>query len=113
MATLSTAAAARAGVELVAGAVACSVGGDVFTNTGEEVLFLTNTGGLPITVSIAHQDLVDGRAVAARTVVVDGGSVEAIGPFPVGLYSDANGLTHLSYSSVANLYARVLQVHRA
>ena len=111
MALLATAAASRAGVELVLVAVPCAVGGDTYANTGREVLVLSNLGAVPAIVSVAVQWPVDGRSVAAHQVSIPAGTILAIGPFGPGLYSDpATGLVHLTYSSVADLYARVLQV---
>ncbi len=109
MATLVVATATRNGVEVVAGAAACAVGGDAFANTGQEIALITNAGGAPVTVSFAVQSTVDGRAVASRSVVVSNASTEAIGPFPMALYNDGSGLVRMTYSSVADLFVKVLK----
>lgn len=109
MATLTVANAVRPlGVDL-AGA-ACAGGGDAFANSGQEVAIIKNASVSSITVTFVTQNTSDGLAVADQPVVIAAGETRSIGPFPQGIYNDANGLVQMTYSGVTTLTAKILKV---
>lgn len=108
MALLTVAAASRSGVDMT-GAAATS-GGDTFANTGHEILFVTNGDSGSHTVTVALQKELDGQSATARVVTVAAGKTEAIGPFQAGLYSDDDGIAHVTYSAVTSVTVKVLKV---
>jgi hypothetical protein len=110
MATLTVVPAARAGVEVVAGAAACATAGDQFANSGQELAIFTNASGAPITVTIVTQATRDAQAITDRTVSVTNAMTFAIGPFPVGIYNDANGLVQMTYSTEVGLSVKVIKM---
>ncbi len=108
MATLTVATAARTGIDMVG--AACAGGGDAFANTGQEVVQIFNGDSGSHNVTVVTQATSDGLAVAALTVAVAAGVTKTIGPFPSGIYNDANGLVQLTYSAVTSMTAKVLKV---
>lgn len=110
MALLTTLTSKRAanGNDL-AGAAAAG-GGDTFTNTGQEIAVIKNGSGAPITVTFVTPATLDGLAVTDLTVSVGAGETRAVGPFPPGVYNDANGLVSMTYSGVTTLTVAILKV---
>ncbi len=92
----------RAGLDL-ADDVAAGVDGNKWLNTGTELLYVNNASGGSITLTFTPTATVDGQAVTARTVAVGAGKQMLIGPFPVGVYNDANGYATVTYSAVTTL----------
>lgn len=106
MATLTVATVSRAGVDL--GAAAAAAGGDEFVNTGKEILYIKDTAGGGLTLTIATPGTSDGLAVAERTVVIANNEEKLIGPFqPTGLYNDGDGRVQLTYSDVTGVTVAV------
>jgi hypothetical protein len=95
MATLTVTPATRGtnGVNLAG--VAAAGGGDVFPNTGAEVLVIKNGGGSGITLTVATPITMDapagGLAVADLTASIGAGETRMVGPFPPGIYNDGSG----------------------
>jgi len=101
MAVLTVQEISRAGVS---GALtAAAGGGDSFPNDGRTYLDVNNGSGGAITVTAAVQQTVDGKAVTGNAVSVGAGARTKIGPFPPGIYNDANGRVQLTYSGVTSL----------
>lgn len=107
MATLSVSTISRTGItDLVATAVAADAGlSDKWAGTGAEFLFVNNGGGVNCVITLVFNAsaVVDGQTPANRTATVNAGKAGVIGPFPVGLYNDANGFMNVSYSQVATV----------
>jgi hypothetical protein len=86
--------------------VAAAAGGDAFSNDGRTLLAVYNAHvSDDRTVSIDIQKDVDEQDPPSRTVTVGAGETYLIGPFPTGIYNDANGRVQLTYSdSAADTY---------
>jgi hypothetical protein len=110
MALLTVVDISRAGV--VADGAAAAGGGDKFANTGKELLLVKNGSGAPITVTLVTASTSDpeGLAITDKTVVVGAGVTTAIGPFPQGIYNDADGNVNFSYSGVTSLTVKALRL---
>jgi len=46
---------------------------------------------------------VDGKAVADDAITVTNAQEGVVGPFPPGIYNDANGMVQLTYSGVTSV----------
>jgi hypothetical protein len=89
---------------------AASAGGDAFTNTGKEMLLITNAHAtVTRNVTVVTTKTVDGLAVADLAIAIPALTSHLIGPFPTGLYNDANGLVTLTYDDEADLTMRVIK----
>jgi len=108
MATLTVATSVRTGVDMTG--ASCAGGGDAFANTGQEVLHIINGDASPHTVTIVTQVTRDSQTVTALAVVCAANKTTAIGPFPMGIYNDTNGLVQITYSAVTSMSAKVLKV---
>lgn len=86
-------------------------GGDEFANTGKELLLVshTNGGGSTVTLTITTEATSDGLAVADRTVSIAAGSFHVLGPFPKGIYNDADGNVNLAWSSATDIDIAVIR----
>jgi hypothetical protein len=102
---------ARTGVDIAG--VAANVDGNFWTNTGAEMLLVTNGGGSPINVTLVTQATVDGNAVADPVVAVGNGVTKAIGPFPRYVFNDATGYVQVTYSAVTSVTVKVLRLTAA
>jgi hypothetical protein len=108
MATLTVATASRSGVDM-AGA-SCAGGGDAFLNSGQEVVQIFNGDSGSHNVTFVTQATCDGLSVTDLVVAVAAGVTKTIGPFPSGIYNDANGLLQMTYSAVTSQTVKVLKV---
>ena len=108
MATLAVQKIVRTGLELVP--VAATGGGDAFPNDGKTFIYVNNASGGDITVTIVSQQTIDGLAVADKAVIVTASDARYIGPWPIPLYNDANGLVQLTYSGVTSLTVAALRL---
>ncbi len=104
MATLTLQNVARTGVDPAAGEVAAASGGDEFTNDGGTMLRVNNGGGGAVAVTITAQttevkpnDQLGKLTVGNVVVSVGAGLVREIGPFPPGIFNDANGRVQVTY----------------
>lgn len=109
MAILAVVPVSRAGV-LISDGVVPAAGGDSFPNTERELLIVKNGGGVSCTVSLTRTASVDGTALAAKTVAVAAGEERVIGPFPPGLYNDANKRVAFTTSVQASVAVKVIKV---
>lgn len=105
MALLTVQTADRGGLNLTDSDVAASAGGDSFANDGNTALYVLNGSGGDITVTLVFGTgaAVDGQSPTNRTVVVEAGKAEIIGPFPTQYYNDGNGRMNVTYSGVTTL----------
>lgn len=96
---------------------AASGGGDTIAlDDATDLYILNNDGSTGITATLAAQVSTirpgDGRfgdiAVAAKTVTVAKGKCIALRA-PACLYSDENGLAHLTYSGVTNVHVAAVR----
>lgn len=108
MATLTVVQAVQTGAALALASAAG--GGDEFVNTGKEALIVNNGSGAPVDVTLTTPQTVNGLAVADRAVTVAAGAQSVIGPFPKGLYNDANGKVQIAYSSATSVTVGVLRI---
>lgn len=106
MAILTAATVSRAGVDVVG--AAAGAGGDSFANTGKEFLEVKNGGAASINVTLDIVATLDGQPVTDPVVAVGAGVTKIIGPFPTGIYNDANGRVNVSYSAVTSVTVKVL-----
>jgi len=101
MATLTVQEISRSAITPSYGAAAG--GGDQFPNDGRTYLHIKNGGGSSITLTVATQMTVDGKAVADDAITVTNAQERIVGPFPPGIYNDANGMVQLTYSGVTSV----------
>ncbi len=94
--------------------VAAAGGGDVFPNTGKEIVVIKNGGGSGITLTVETKATLDGLAVTDLTATIAAGETRAVGPFPPSIYSvggAAGGNAALSYSGVTSVTVAVVAVN--
>ncbi len=93
-------------LDLVATAVAVDVAGsDKFPNTGNELVFVNNGGGVSLTVTENYGTggTIDGQTLPNKTKVIAAGKSALLGPYPPGLYNDANGFMNLGWSATTSI----------
>jgi len=93
-------------LDLVASATAADAAlSDKWTGTGKEMLFVNNAGGSPCVVTETYGvgGTVDGVALVSRTKSVASGKSAILGPYPTGLFNDANSFMNVSYNQVATV----------
>lgn len=97
----------------VAGAVFATanadVGGDEFTNTGREIIYVANGSGGDITVTFTGQSASNFNVTTNNAVVVSAGTTEVIGPFLKGWFSDTNNKVQVTYSGISSLTVAIIQ----
>lgn len=82
---------------------AANVDGHSWANNGRQLLQVKNTNASPITVSFPIPVMVDGEAVADKTVTVAATTGDRlIGPFP-NQYLQPDGDVWASFSAVTNV----------
>jgi len=111
MAVLNITSLTRAGLEPSTVGAAADVAGDKWVNTGTELVLVHNGGGSSITITLTYGlgGSVDGSVLTPKTVAVPAGKTSLIGPFPTGLYNDANGQAGITYSSVTSVKTLVVR----
>jgi hypothetical protein len=111
MATLTAQKIVLAGLNPTFGAAAG--GGDEFVNTGKQYLHYKNTGGSPITVTIANQTPCNygGTTTHNVAVVVPATTGDLrIGPLDPLRFNDVNGKVQITYSGVTGLTVAVVEL---
>ena len=88
---------------------AAAGGGDEFVNAGVEFIHVKNDDASSMDLTIVTQNTSDDLAVADRVISIPAGEERIIGPFPTGIYNDANGKVQLTYSSVTSLTVGVIK----
>ena len=72
-------------------------------NDGKTFIHVKNGGGSPDTVTIETVSVIDGLALADRTVSVPAGEERMIGPFQKDIYNDGNGLLNYTHSFITSV----------
>lgn len=108
MATLTPQQVVRTGLEATFSAAAG--GGDVFPNTGREIVEIVNGGGSDITLTVVTPGTYLGQALADDAIVVTAGERRHVGPFPPEMYNNASGQVALAYSGVTTVTVAILTV---
>lgn len=73
---------------LTTGTAADTTNNNSFSNDGNVVLIVKNTGASSYTVSVNIIDLVDGQTPTAKQITVAASAIVAFGPFPVAYYGN-------------------------
>lgn len=110
MATLTVLDVTRAGV--VATPASAASGGDEFANDGKVLAIVYNDHATdPRTITFVTQKTVDGLSVTDLTVTVTAANdAKLVGPFPVEIYNDSDGMVQVTYSDSA-ADTRILVFH--
>lgn len=93
-------------------AVAANVDGNMFDNSGKEVLMVINGSGVSVNVTIQTQQTINGLAVADRVVAVGAGVTKFMGSFqPLILWNVVGGVdnnkAYIDYSAVTTVTVAV------
>lgn len=101
---------------LVPSTTAAGAAGDVFANTGRELLMVTNGAGSPVTVTITAQ-VTTARSPGMGSVTKSdaGGAVAAgatayFGPFPTRAFNNASRQVEVSYSDETSVTVAVMRL---
>lgn len=103
-------------VDLIAGLVAATGGGDSFFMTGRDLLVVNNGGGGSITVTISTvvaavpDNFGVTNAAHDKAFTVGAGKLAILGPFSLFRFKDANGNAQVTYSGVTTVTVGVLRV---
>ena len=86
--------------------------GNRFQNSGAQTLVVINAGASSCIVTKVYGPgaVFDGTTPSSPTVSVPAGHTMELGPFPPGLYNDANGFANFIFNQVTgvSLLARIL-----
>lgn len=89
---------------------AANVDGHSWPNSGNQLLQVKNASGSPVTVTFPIPVMVDGQAVASKTVSVPATTGDRlIGPFAPGQYNQLNGDLNVDFSAVTSVTVALLQ----
>jgi hypothetical protein len=93
---------------------AANVDGEMFINTGKEMVLVRNAAGAPINVTLVTGKTVDGLAIADRVVAVANGTTKLIGPLSPDLYNQPSGAdagkVHVDFSSITTIFVAVIRL---
>jgi len=92
----------------VFGGTAAAGGGDVFPNTGTEILIIQNTSGGNITLTISTPGEVDGLAIDDLVLTLSNSTTTLVGPFQTAFFNNSSGQVSLAYSGVSNVLVSVI-----
>lgn len=81
---------------------AANADGHTIANDGRTFIAIANASGGNLTVTVATDGTVDGRAVADDSIVIATGATKLIGPWPVHLYS-VGGVVTVTFSTVSSV----------
>lgn len=97
---------ARQGVQLTF-AASDQVNGNEFSNDGQTVLIVRNTGGAPVNITMRAQESIDGDLkVPDRVVSVPNGIIAmALGTFLQDVYNQVNGTVAVDCAASLQLMA--------
>lgn len=79
-------------------------------NDGKMFLHLINGGGGTVVLTIETPGLVDGLAIADRTVSILAATNQMVGPFPRHIYNDANGKVNFSMDVITSVTVDALHL---
>lgn len=94
------------GVELVP--VAAEVDGNAFANTGNQWLYVLNSGGGNLVVTIQTPKTVDGNAVAEVTKTLATTEDWVFGVFRTDVYNQPSGEVYVDYDGVTSVFVQAL-----
>lgn len=93
---------------------AANVDGEMFINTGKEMVLVRNAAGAPVNVTLVTGKTVDGLAVADRVVAVTNATTVLIGPLSTDLYNQPSGAdknkVYVDFASVTNIFVAVIRL---
>jgi hypothetical protein len=105
---------AAAGTVLPAAAAVDQANGNQFTNTGRELIEITNGAGSPVTVTFTTNGVYSVGSVqypiADLAVTVTNGTSKVCGPFDKVLFNDGSNNVDVDYSSGTSITARVISL---
>lgn len=108
---------AAAGVVLPAGTAVDSGNGNLFVNTGREIMIVSNINAATVNVTITTNGVYAVGAVqyaiADLVGTVANGTSKVFGPFDKVLFNDANANVDVSWSSGTNVTASVISMGTA
>ena len=81
----------------------------LFPNSGREYVLIKKGAGA-VDVTIPTPRIVDGLAVADRTVTVAGNSEVVLGPFDRAVYNDTDGKVAMEFDSITTLSVALLRL---
>ncbi len=85
--------------------------GNMFTNTGRELIEITNGAASPITITLVTEATSTyGLNVADVNVSITNGATMVFGPFDTNLFSVTSGTVGIDFSSGASVTARVTKL---
>jgi hypothetical protein len=104
--TVTTISHASGNVDLVTAATAVS-SSDKFANTGNEQVFIYNgnAGSLVVTETYGTGGTIDGQTLPNKTKTITTLKSAILGPYPPGLYNDANGFMVLAFDTTSSVKA--------
>jgi len=80
-------------------------------NDGRVFLYITNTGGAPITCTIDTPQTVNGLAVESNVISIAATTgVKYVGPFAAETYNNAGGMVTATLSTVATMTIGLLRL---
>jgi hypothetical protein len=82
---------------------AANADGHSIANDGRVFHHVKNGSGSSINVTMPTPVTVDDLAVADLVVAIAAGAEKMIGPFPPGIYNQADGTMHVDYSAVTTV----------
>jgi hypothetical protein len=109
MAALATNVVPLTGLQLDAGLVAATSGGDNATTGAGVLLVVKNTDSASHTVTLATPGTVNGLAIADRSVTVAAGKTELI-PLVADYRDPATGRAAITYDAVTSVSVGVVRV---
>lgn len=89
--------------------VAASAGGDQWKNAGADVLYVSNSGGADVTVTVAGQGRCKHGFLDSQAIVAKAGEVTKTRPFPAYRFNDSNGNAQITYSAVTGVSIAVVR----
>ena len=93
--------------------VTATEAGDTFLNTGKELLVVEHIDdqGADVTLTIVTTKTIDTGelAVGDKAITITKGLRYLIGPFPTGIYNDADGLVSITYSEHEDIEVAVVK----
>lgn len=103
MATLTIEKLTDAGSDVSGLATAATAGGDEYSNDGATYLYLENTSGASVDITLHGQVECNQGHIHDNVVTVPAGSNVTVPPLPVGHYNDPNGYVQITYSAAAGV----------
>lgn len=100
-------------LDVLASAFAVDVGGtDKWINTGTQFVIVNNgnAGSLTVTLNYGSGGTIDGQVLPNKTFAVATTKWGIFGPFPTGLFNDANSYCTLAWSLTATVKALIVQL---